>query len=516
MSASDLAGEQFGHYVIEALIGRGGMGEVYRATDTHKGRVVALKLLNPTVADNPAFRDRFLRESRVAAQLNDPHVIPIHDWGEIDGRLFIDMRLVDGRDLRALLADEGPLPPERALRIVGQIADALDAAHRQGLVHRDVKPDNILVDHRDFAYLVDFGLAQADTDTRFTSTGTAIGSFGYMAPERFGDSAVGPPADVYALACVLYECLAGAHPFASATTIERLIAAHLTTPPPRLGVAVDSVIARGMAKDPVQRQLSAGALVADAATALRADPLGGPATLVPSTPVLSTPVLSTPAATHSGPQWNPTQAAVWSAPPRRRSPAIPIALATVVVLLICAGVVGWAVLTTDRDSSATTAGDRSSLPATERPESSRATSVPGPTAPAAPPLTTTPAPPPPATPTPTQSNTRGTGDLGLAVPITRPACDGTGIVVVGNAVAPGAYATEVQAFLDRHPGASYLRTDQSCASLRQSLDGNPIYAVYFVAGSTLGEICGVRNRIGGDAYGKWLDNTSDPTMLITC
>ncbi len=240
VSDFDLSGTRLGPYSIDELIGRGGMGEVYRATDTCKGRVVALKLLSPAIAGDPAARDRFLRESRVAAQLNDPHVIPIHDWGEIDGRLFIDMRLVDGRDLRTLLADTGPLPAERALKIVGQIADALDAAHRSGLCHRDVKPDNILVDDRDFAYLVDFGLAQADTDTRLTSTGTAIGSFGYMAPERFGSGTVGAPADIYALGCVLFECLSGVPPFASATTIERLITAHLTAPPPRLGAAVDA------------------------------------------------------------------------------------------------------------------------------------------------------------------------------------------------------------------------------------------------------------------------------------
>ncbi len=509
------AGDRLGPYLIGELIGRGGMGEVYRAIDTRKDRVVALKLLNPQVADDPAFRDRFHRESRVAAQLNDPHVIPIHDWGEIEGRLFIDMRLVDGRDLRTLLVEDGPLPAERALRIVGQIGDALDAAHRSGLVHRDVKPDNILVDGRDFAYLVDFGLAQADTDTRFTSTGTAVGSFGYMAPERFGDGAVGAPADIYALACVLFECLSGTHPFASATTIERLIAAHLTTPPPRLGGPIDEVIGRGMAKDPAQRQHSAAALVADAEAAVRSKPLGGAPTLIPAGPPRvipagpAAPTLGGP----SGPSspWDATRTAS-PAPSRRRSPVVPIVVATVVVLLICAGVVAWAVATTDRDNPAT-ARDASAPPTTTATPASPAlvSPVPGPTS----------EPGPTSLPGPSlQPPTRAPravvpGDLGLTVPMTRPACDGTGIVVVANATAPGTYVAEVQSYLDRHPGASYLRTDQSCPSLRQSFDdGSPIYSVYYVAGRTQNEICELRNRVGG--YGKWLDTSSDPGSQVAC
>ncbi|WP_232716667.1 serine/threonine-protein kinase [Gordonia metallireducens] len=519
MAPSDLTGERLGPYFIDALIGRGGMGEVYRATDTRKGRVVALKLLSPAVADNPVAHDRFLRESRVAAQLNDPHVIPIHDWGEIDGRLFIDMRLVDGRDLRALLLANGPLAPERAVKIVGQIADALDAAHGSGLYHRDVKPDNILVDNRDFAYLVDFGLAQADTDTRFTSTGTAIGSFGYMAPERFGDGAVGAPSDIYALACVLFECLAGAHPFASATTIERLIAAHLTTSPPRMGSAIDEVIARGMAKDPAHRYPSAGALVADATSALRADPLRRPPTVVPVAPqtvvppagitagAAATPTVTGPqgfASTHA--QWDPTQAAPWQppTPSRRRSPAIPIALAIIAVLVICLGVVGWALLNRDSDAPSTSAPETSLLPTVRSmTETSKPASSPPPTRE----TTATPPTPPPVV--------RGAGDLGLSVPITRPACDGTGIVVVANATAPGSYESEVQNYLNQYPGASYLRTDQSCPSLRQQYDdGSAIYAVYYVAGRTQADVCTLKGQVGG--YGKWLDYTTDPSIQIPC
>ncbi|EON34000.1 Serine protein kinase /threonine protein kinase [Gordonia terrae C-6] len=521
MSASLRAGDRLGPYLIEGLIGRGGMGEVYRATDTRKDRVVALKLLGPQVADDPAFRDRFHRESRVAARLNDPHVIPIHDWGEIDGRLFIDMRLVDGRDLRTLLLQDGPLPAERALRIVGQIGDALDAAHRSGLVHRDVKPDNILVDDRDFAYLVDFGLAQADTDTRFTSTGTAVGSFGYMAPERFGDGVVGAPADIYALACVLFECLSGTNPFASATTIERLIAAHLTAPPPRLGAAVDEVIARGMAKDPGQRQHSSAELVADAGAALRSEPLGGAPTIIPGGPPPAVPVAPT-VSTPGGPPgpgtpWDATRAAAWTAPPRRRSPLIPIVVATVVVLLICAGIVAWAIATTQQDQPAGTAGDAAPLSTTADatlPSTSASTAIGPSPGPASEPGPSSQPGPGPSTGVP---RTIVPGDLGLTVPMTRPACDGTGIVVVANAIAPGNYPGEVQSYLNRYPGASYLRTDQSCPSLKQVSDvGTPIYAVYYVAGPTLDDICTLRNRIGGAAYGKWLDYTTDPASLITC
>ncbi|MCH5645388.1 serine/threonine-protein kinase [Gordonia sp. ABSL49_1] len=550
----DRSGSVLGHYKIDALLGRGGMGEVYRATDTRKGRVVALKLLRESVADDPAFRDRFLRESRVAASLNDPHVIPIHDWGEIEGLLYIDMRLVDGHDLRALLDATGPLAPSRALSILSQIADALDTAHRGGLIHRDVKPDNILIDRRDFAYLVDFGLAQADTDTRMTSAGTAIGSFGYMAPERFGDSPLGAPADIYALGCVLYECLAGAHPFASATTVEQLIAAHLAKQPPSLSSPLDSVIARAMAKDPAQRYLSAGDMIDDAralqtATGIKTlTPRVAPPTVTPSAPptmppaYLSTaarpvspppptggqPTLRASADRFSGPHPNPQYPnpqypnpqypnppyPSYPAPEKSRSIAVPAALTAIVVLVIAIGAVGWVLFTSGSDDSKN-AADVSREPQTVTVE--RATpQVTETTAETT--VETTAGQTPPFVPTTTQPTTpqRGTGDLGLATPISRPACDGTGIVVVANAVTPGQYASEVQGYLNSYPGFSYLRTDQSCPSLRQNLNGNPIYAVYKVAGTTLSEICALRSQIGGDAYGKWLDTTSNPTSYITC
>ncbi|MGH3697311.1 MAG: serine/threonine-protein kinase [Pseudonocardiaceae bacterium] len=177
--------ELFGPYRLESLIGRGGMGEVYRAYDTVRRRTVALKRLPLSFADDNRFQSRFRRESEVAARLRDPHVIPIHDFGEIAGQLFIDMRLVDGVDLAAVVK-RGPLDPARAIHIVAQVAAALDAAHAEGLVHRDVKPSNVLITGHgpdEFAYLIDFGIARNLMGT--STTGMTVGTIAYMAPERF-------------------------------------------------------------------------------------------------------------------------------------------------------------------------------------------------------------------------------------------------------------------------------------------------------------------------------------------
>ncbi|MFE9322953.1 protein kinase [Nocardia sp. NPDC052278] len=268
------AGTRFGPYELRALLGRGGMGEVYEAYDTVKDRVVAVKLLPMALADDPRFQQRFRHESRVAARLAEPHVIPIHDWGEIDGVLYIDMRLVRGSDLRSVLRDKGPLSPTRAVGIIEQVAAALDAAHAEGLVHRDVKPANILVTPSDFAYLADFGIARSERDPSVTATGQAIGSYSYIAPERFDTAPIGGTADVYSLACVLFECLTGAQPF-PADGMSSLIRAHLSTPPPRpttkragLPGALDEVISRGMAKEPADRYPTARALASAARAAV--------------------------------------------------------------------------------------------------------------------------------------------------------------------------------------------------------------------------------------------------------
>lgn len=272
------------------MLGKGGMGEVYEAYDTGKDRVVALKLLAEELAQDPAYQVRFRRESQAAAKLAEPHIIPIHDWGVIDGVLFIDMRLVPGTDLRTVLHTDGPMSPDRAVAVVEQIAAALDAAHAGGLVHRDVKPANILVTPADFAYLADFGIAHTEGDSAVTQAGMAMGSYIYMAPERFDVGPISHRADVYSLACVLHECLTGASPFPAAS-MSVLIRAHLSETPPRpseilpgLPATLDEVIARGMAKDPADRYASAGALAVAAREALAAAIQGGAPMRAPGYP----------------------------------------------------------------------------------------------------------------------------------------------------------------------------------------------------------------------------------------
>jgi serine/threonine-protein kinase len=268
-------GSRFGPYRLMQLLGRGGMGEVYEAEDTRKGRVVALKLISEQFSNNPVFRARIQREADTAGRLTEPHVVPIHDYGEIDGKFFVEMRLIEGSSLRNVLTRFGPMSAGRAVAIVSQIAAALDAAHASGVTHRDVKPENILITRDDFAYLVDFGIARAAADPGLTQTGLAMGTYNYMAPERFGVDEITYRADIYSLACVLGECLTGSPPY-RCDSVERLIAAHLMQPPPRpselrpgkVPSAIDQVIAKGMAKNPGDRYRSAGELARAAHDAL--------------------------------------------------------------------------------------------------------------------------------------------------------------------------------------------------------------------------------------------------------
>lgn len=264
-TAKAQGGRTFGKYRLIRLLGAGGMGQVWEAEDTEKHRTVALKILAEQFSGDDRFRTRFQRESHAAAILQEPHIIPIHDWGETDGRLYIDMRLVHGQTLHELIT-AGPLSPDRAVALIGQVAEALDAAHTEGVVHRDVKPQNIIITASDFSYLVDFGLAEGKDDTRLTVTGTQIGSIAYMSPERFSDAPTAPAADIYALACVLHEALTGEAPFPG-TSLESVMAGHLRGAPPRpselnpaVPAALDVVVARGMAKEPDDRYGSAGAL----------------------------------------------------------------------------------------------------------------------------------------------------------------------------------------------------------------------------------------------------------------
>jgi serine/threonine-protein kinase len=253
------------------------MGEVYEAEDTRKGRVVALKLISPQYSGDPMFRARMQREAGAAGRLTEPHVVPIHDYGEINGQLYLDMRLIEGSNLASVLKQSGAMSPPRAVAIVRQVAAALDAAHAGGVTHRDVKPENILITGDDFAYLVDFGIARAAADPGLTQTGTAMGTYKYMAPERFRDHEVTYRSDIYSLACVLGECLTGTPPF-RADSIERMVAAHLMEPAPRpsqlrpgrVPAALDQVIATGMAKNPEDRYHTAGDLANAALHALTA------------------------------------------------------------------------------------------------------------------------------------------------------------------------------------------------------------------------------------------------------
>jgi YVTN family beta-propeller protein len=264
------------NYRIEAVLGRGGMSVVYRAEDVRLRRRVALKLLAPELGADVGFRERFLRESRIASSIDHPAVVPVYDAGEVDGQLYIAMRCVEGSDLRRLLEAEGRLDPRRALALCAQVADALDAAHERGLVHRDVKPSNVLVAagrRGEHCYLADFGLTQEVAGP--TATGPSrylLGTPDYVSPERIRGEEGDARADVYALGCLLYECMVGQPPFRRDSDIA-VVYAQLEEPPPKpsarrpeLGEGIDAVIARAMAKSPADRYATCTALV-DAAYA---------------------------------------------------------------------------------------------------------------------------------------------------------------------------------------------------------------------------------------------------------
>ena len=328
-------GTQFGPYRLLRLIGKGGMGEVYEAEDTVKDRIVALKLLPEGASHDPVFRKRLQREAHSAGRLQEPHVVPIHDYGEIDGVLFVDMRMISGSDLRKLLKNYGPMTPARAVAVVRQVASALDAAHESGIMHRDVKPENILVTREDFAYLVDFGIANAASDEKLTELGTAVGTYAYMAPERFTNDEVTYRADIYALACVLHECLTGSQPYGG-DSVSVVITAHLMQPIPRPSVgrpgipsAFDEVIARGMAKKPAERYASAGDMAMAATQALTELDKGRAETIVQRSEAATTPVMpadqgaSMATATPSPPRGMPPPMPP-SAPPPGYAPAASI------------------------------------------------------------------------------------------------------------------------------------------------------------------------------------------------
>ncbi|MGW5259901.1 protein kinase domain-containing protein [Microbispora sp. NPDC004025] len=279
-----LVGRRLGDYTIEAVVGRGGMATVYRARDQRLGRAVALKVLAPQLAHDDRFRDRFVRESRMVASIDHPNIIPVYEAGERDELLFIAMRYVEGSDMRKLVQSEGPLPVGRANPLFAQIASALDSAHAHGLVHRDVKPANILVTQSEHVYLTDFGLTKSSAaEAGLTSHGHFMGTPRYVAPEQIRGLPVDGRSDLYAFACVVYEALAGQPPFQRDTELA-LLYAHVSHDPPPLTPyrpdlphAVNAVLLRALAKAPDDRFPTGQAFVSalrDAISGGAGDPAG--------------------------------------------------------------------------------------------------------------------------------------------------------------------------------------------------------------------------------------------------
>jgi CheY-like chemotaxis protein len=278
--AAELAvGAMFAGHRIVGVAGRGGMGVVYRATDLTLDRRVALKLIASNVADDEEFRARFERECRVAASLEHPHVVPIYHAGQEGDRLYVTMRFVEGTDLRALLGEEGQLDPPRAVEIVAQVAGALDEAHRHGLVHRDVKPGNILLGRdgdSERVYLTDFGVTkQRAAGVDLTRTGMAVGTADFMSPEQARGGDVDGRADVYSLGCVLFRTLTGEVVFDRDSDLDKLWA-HVHEPPPvlldvrpELPPGLGEAVAHALAKEPGERPSTAGELAREAHAALR-------------------------------------------------------------------------------------------------------------------------------------------------------------------------------------------------------------------------------------------------------
>ncbi len=281
MAEIPLVGEEFAGYRLLSVLGRGGMSIVFRAENPRLGNVIALKVLDPELANNDVFRSRFLEESRIAASMNHPNVIPIHDTGSSDGLLYIAMRYVSGTDLRQMLKQRGPLPTDEAVFLISQAARALDAAHRRGLVHRDVKPANLLIERGtdegdpEHVYLTDFGITKhQDGPTGLTSAGALLGTIDYIAPEQVRGMSVLGMADQYSLGCVLYECLTGRLPYEKdfGTAI---MWAHVEDPPipptsvrPDLPRGIDDVFSKVLAKLPGDRYDSCRAFMNDAGYAL--------------------------------------------------------------------------------------------------------------------------------------------------------------------------------------------------------------------------------------------------------
>jgi len=485
------AGERFAGFAIIRPLGSGGMGEVYLVEHPRLPRREALKVLSPELSADPSYRQRFTREAALAAKLWHPHIVEVRDRGETDGQLWISMAYVEGHDAAGLLSGKYPagMPADQVTPIVTAVASALDYAHSQGTLHRDVKPANILLTDPDSGgdrrvLLGDFGIARELADPAgLTATGMTLGTLAYAAPEQLNGDDLDGRADQYALAATAYHLLAGT-PLFPVTNPVAAISRHLTAPPPKISAthphlaAVDDVLAKALAKNPADRYPTCTDFAA--ALAAAAEGAGNSA----SGPTQQAPVPSpAPGPSRVNPAPPPTAV---NPQPRWRLPA---ALAAVGALVI--GLLLW------QPWKGQTSGGRTDPTGTIAGPAGGQPPAPSPDAAGVPP--------------------RSDPDLGLNVPISRPACDGTGIVILESATTPGRYRQDVARALANNPGASYLRTDLSCPSLRQqSPDGTPIYAVYRPAGTTQDALCAAVTAAGPGTYGRWLDTTSDPDSPVTC
>jgi serine/threonine-protein kinase len=506
----------FAGYTVVRWLGSGAMGEVYLAEHPRLPRRDALKILRTDVSADEDYRQRFIREADLAATLWHPNIVRVNDRGEFDGQLWIAMDFVDGMDAARLLATRYPIgmPLDQVAAIVAAVADALDYAHQRGLLHRDVKPANILVANTEGdeqrILLGDFGIARSIADiSGLTATNMTIGTLLYAAPEQLMAEEIDGRADQYALACTAFHLLTGEPPFANSNPAV-VIGNHLSSPPPRLGRlradlgSFENVLAKAMAKEPFLRFDTCR----EFAAALSQCDVG-----------YISPTADTQLATHVPTPFREgthreqtTRNGSDAASTYRRIALIASGIATLLAVAVVAFIGARLAQPPSAPPTPSPPQPSSTRQEVERPEPPQTvTHTP-------PPVTVTPPPAPPRpSPSPAPVPTLPPGDLGLPTPMSYPNCNGRGIVVLGNVTTPGTYAAGVQNLLNAHPGASYLRTDQACPSLRQESDeGNPIYAVFKFAGTTQREVCTAVRAAGGGAYGKWLDYSTDPAYIIPC
>ncbi|MEN4401374.1 serine/threonine protein kinase [Mycolicibacterium conceptionense] len=512
-------GQVFAGYRILRLLGTGGMGEVYLVQHPRLPRQEALKILPSAVSADPQFRARFAREADIAATLWHPHIVAVHDRGEDDGQLWITMDYVDGKDAGQLLRNRYPhgMPPIEVFEIVSAIAEALDYAHERYLLHRDVKPANILLtdkhqeDRR--ILLADFGIARDTFDARgLTATNVTVGSVAYAAPEQLTGQPLDGHADQYALAATAFHLLTGTPPFSNSNPAV-VIGNHLSSPPPRLASIradlgdIDDVLGKAMAKEPHQRfdtcrafasaLTQRGARVAGSGDATQ---LGVPASAAPTMYAFPTSAAPEPVVRQE-----------------RSSRRWPLIAAAVAAGLLAVGLVAYVGARLGQPPPPTAQPQPTASPWPEISDPPKPPVSASPSPPSIPPNQSPNAPaqrPPSAPPRPP---TVSSGDLGLRQPMSRPSCNGQYIVILGSVTTPGLYEAGVQRLLDAHPGAFYLRTDQTCPSLRATTeDGNPIYAVFRPGGTTQAQMCAAVQAAGGDAYGKVLDYTTDPGIPFRC